>query len=295
MQSTTLEIMTDGRGQAKEEKPTTFRMSEISQKPPDIDNRVSNVGEIAEQIQREDPKESLIAEGSKKSIDDQSYLANLGRRFGSSAGRAGYVILLTYPLIACQSYAGSGCPSIGSDYGSWTDLSGNERSTRHMGVDIAAQRGTPILSAAPGFVIYVDESTRGGKVVRIDHGKNNKTGENVFTTYAHLRGYGKGTKGKPLQYGDEIPRGHVVGYVGLTGETFEPHLHFQVNVNKSGVYGINKYGYLLWSDPVNPQPYWWQQNPGENKIHSYMVSMNYGDTGSSGFMGLTFPFPCNKK
>jgi murein DD-endopeptidase MepM/ murein hydrolase activator NlpD len=88
----------------------------------------------------------------------------------------------------------------------------------HLGVDVAAPRGTHIIAPASGRVSFVGRKFGFGIVVEIEHGSN------VKTRYAHL------TKAM-VQVGDEVGRGAFIATVGSTGITTGPHLHYEVLVN----------------------------------------------------------------
>jgi len=88
----------------------------------------------------------------------------------------------------------------------------------HEGIDIAAGAGTPIRAAAAGAVIYAGWLGGYGNLVVIDHGGG------VATAYGHQSGIAVGT-------GAPVAQGQVIGYVGSTGHSTGPHLHFEVRVN----------------------------------------------------------------
>jgi murein DD-endopeptidase MepM/ murein hydrolase activator NlpD len=88
----------------------------------------------------------------------------------------------------------------------------------HLGVDIAAPRGTHIIAPSSGKVSFVGRKFGFGIVVEIEHGGG------VKTRYAHL------TKAM-VQEGDEIGKGAFIATVGSTGITTGPHLHYEVLVN----------------------------------------------------------------
>lgn len=98
----------------------------------------------------------------------------------------------------------------------------------HTGIDIAAGYGTPIHAADSGTVIYAAAMSGYGNVIVIDHGGG------LSTLYAHQSGFAAGT-------GAGVSRGQVIGYVGMTGYTTGPHLHFEVRVDGSPV---DPMGYL---------------------------------------------------
>ena len=89
-------------------------------------------------------------------------------------------------------------------------------SIRHDGLDLIASSGEPVHAAADGVVASVVRSRKGlGNVVEIDHGNGYRT------RYAHLADV-EVSKGRRLERGDRI------GYVGVSGNSFAPHLHYEV-------------------------------------------------------------------
>ena len=88
----------------------------------------------------------------------------------------------------------------------------------HEGIDIAAASGTPIGAAAAGTVIYSGWLGGYGNVIVIDHGGG------ISTTYGHQSSLAAGN-------GAYVAQGQVIGYVGSTGHSTGPHLHFEVRLN----------------------------------------------------------------
>jgi murein DD-endopeptidase MepM/ murein hydrolase activator NlpD len=87
----------------------------------------------------------------------------------------------------------------------------------HQGVDFAAPTGTPILAAGDGRLVRVGRYGSYGNYVRIAHG------DVYATAYAHLAGFADGVRA-----GHRVEQGEVIGYVGSTGRSTGPHLHFEV-------------------------------------------------------------------
>ncbi|NPB07714.1 MAG: M23 family metallopeptidase [Aquificae bacterium] len=85
----------------------------------------------------------------------------------------------------------------------------------HAGIDIAVDIGTPVVATAPGKVIYAGYTRGYGYVVVIYHGYG------YTTVYAHMSAI-------EVEKGDQVARGKVIGYVGNTGRTTGPHLHYEV-------------------------------------------------------------------
>lgn len=90
----------------------------------------------------------------------------------------------------------------------------------HKGVDFAAPRGTPIYAAGKGVVEKAGRLGGYGNYIRIKH-----TGT-LKTAYAHLHKFAKGIKS-----GVRVKQGQIIGYVGTTGRSTGPHLHFEVLKN----------------------------------------------------------------
>ena len=90
----------------------------------------------------------------------------------------------------------------------------------HKGVDWAAPRGTPVHAAFAGTLVYAGDGAGYGNLVRIDHGGGRET------RYAHLSRFGPG-----LVSGRKLAAGELIGYVGTTGLSTGPHLHFELYVD----------------------------------------------------------------
>ena len=90
----------------------------------------------------------------------------------------------------------------------------------HKGLDFAAPTGTPIFAAGNGIVEYVGRNGGYGKYIRIRHDSTYKT------AYAHLNSYKKG-----IGNGVRVKQGDIIGYVGSTGRSTGPHLHYEIIVN----------------------------------------------------------------
>ena len=100
-------------------------------------------------------------------------------------------------------------------YGSQRILNGQPRAP-HLGIDIAAPTGTPVVASAPGLVRLADDLYFNGLTVVIDHGHG------VQTTSSHLSRI-------DVREGEVVARGETIGLVGATGRVTGPHLDFRVN------------------------------------------------------------------
>lgn len=90
-------------------------------------------------------------------------------------------------------------------------------SRMHRGVDFAAPTGTPIYAAGDGVIERASRFGSYGEYVRIRHN------DRYSTAYAHLSRYGEG-----ISQGVRVKQGQVIGYVGTTGASTGPHLHYEV-------------------------------------------------------------------
>ena len=98
----------------------------------------------------------------------------------------------------------------------------------HRGVDISSGFGQPVVAPADATVFYADSVSGYGRTIILDHGRG------ITTLYGHLASYS-------ITRGQEVHRGDVIGYVGQSGRSTGPHLHYEVRIN--GV-PVNPYKYL---------------------------------------------------
>ncbi len=91
---------------------------------------------------------------------------------------------------------------------------------RLSGVDLPAPRGTPVRAAADGIVRYFDRNGSYGRFIQLVHGFG------LETAYEHLRHYVLS-----LRRNVRVRRGEVIGYVGSSGLSTGPHLHYEMRIN----------------------------------------------------------------
>jgi len=91
---------------------------------------------------------------------------------------------------------------------------------KHTGTDFAAKEGTPIMASGSGTITRAKWCGGGGNCIKIKH---NST---YSTIYAHMKNFAKG-----LGVGKKVRQGQIIGYVGSTGMSTGPHLHYEVIVN----------------------------------------------------------------
>ena len=105
---------------------------------------------------------------------------------------------------------------ISSPYGKRTHpISGYTK--MHKGVDFAAPKGTPVFAGGNGVIEFVGRNGGYGKYIRIKHNSQYKT------AYAHLNSYIKN-----LHKGQRVNQGEIIGFVGSTGKSTGPHLHYEI-------------------------------------------------------------------
>jgi murein DD-endopeptidase MepM/ murein hydrolase activator NlpD len=87
----------------------------------------------------------------------------------------------------------------------------------HKGVDLAEPVGTPVYATADGLVSKAAPFSSYGNYIQIEHGGG------LQTRFAHLSGFAVAT-------GDQVHKGQLIGYVGTTGRSTGPHLHYEIRV-----------------------------------------------------------------
>ena len=94
----------------------------------------------------------------------------------------------------------------------------------HHGVDIAAPSGSPIYAVAGGTITAIGDQNGYGKTITIDHG------DGTVSLYAHQSGFADG-----LILGSKVTKGQLIGYVGNSGVSTGPHLHFELRYNGKAI------------------------------------------------------------
>ena len=115
---------------------------------------------------------------------------------------------------------------ISSHYGNRMDPFNGDREL-HRGVDIAALYGSRVLAPADGIVIYAQRKSAYGNLIVVDHGNG------LTTRHGHLSRFS-------VRVGDKVLKSDIIGFVGSTGRSTAPHLHYEVRLNDR---------------PVNPRTY----------------------------------------
>jgi murein DD-endopeptidase MepM/ murein hydrolase activator NlpD len=142
---------------------------------------------------------------------------------------------------AISSISGSACGAITSGYIGYGNfvwptteryLSGYDYSpsTNHRGIDIAGKLGNPIYAVDAGVIVYSNWNEHGyGNLIVVDHGNGWQS------VYAHLSEFAK-------YCGDNVDQGEIIGYMGSTGNSTGPHLHFELRNETYGA--VNPWDFL---------------------------------------------------
>lgn len=169
------------------------------------------------------PNEDLGGSPYRDDVDKMSFRSNRLQRDLS---------VLEQKFVA-QSQMLSCTPSIAPVRGILTDGFGGRSDPftgepgTHMAIDISSAVGQPVRAPADGIVVKAEWANGYGNVVYLSHGYG------YSTRYGHLSGYA-------VRPGQRVKRGDIVGYVGSTGRSTGPHLHYEVRFN---------------NNPVNPLEY----------------------------------------
>lgn len=169
---------------------------------------------IIESNKRIDQLQKAIVVQSR-SLDEIAVLAEDKEKFLSS-------------IPAIQPVRNKDLKHMASGYGYRTDPFTKVRKF-HFGMDFTAPRGTPVYATGDGIVTRADSNSSGyGNHIRIDHGYG------YVSLYAHLYKYN-------VRSNQKVKRGDLIGYVGSTGRSEAPHLHYEVFKDDDRINPINFY------------------------------------------------------
>jgi murein DD-endopeptidase MepM/ murein hydrolase activator NlpD len=204
------------------------RYSRLEQVAKERDIQVASLGSPArvtastEQIQEEQVHSSL----------DQLYA--LRHTALSGAASVGISLGLTKNSTTADWIRANSAPNLWPVEGQITGSFGeridpfNGEGAFHSGVDISSSVGSPVIAPADGVVTFADFQGGYGRAIVVDHGHG------ITTRYGHLSSFA-------VTAGQSIQRGDTIGYVGLSGRSTGPHLHYEVRINDVPV---NPYKYL---------------------------------------------------
>jgi murein DD-endopeptidase MepM/ murein hydrolase activator NlpD len=204
----------------------------VGLKSPDVLKAPAGLGGGASEAEASGPNESVqtggaqaVSQGSIQGLIEkaQSVESNLNSLVSISESTT--LRLATTPSIM---------PTAGwlsSPYAMRTDpFTGNWQ--MHWGIDVSTNEGNPIYATADGIVIKVQKDKYLGNNVTISHGNG------ITTVYGHM----KDMNTRVVREGQNVKRGDIIGYVGMTGKAVGPHVHYEVH--KDGK-PINPYSFIL--------------------------------------------------
>lgn len=171
---------------------------------------------------------ALIKETAKRldKLTKQIYVQT--RSFDEIVGLAENKSKLLEAIPAIQPVANEDLRRLASGYGMRLDPF-TKIPKMHFGMDFTADVGTPVYATGNGKIVRTDNKSSGyGNHIRIDHGFG------YTTIYAHLSEYN-------VRLGQNVKRGEIIGYVGNSGRSSGPHLHYEVHLDEDRLNPVNFY------------------------------------------------------
>jgi murein DD-endopeptidase MepM/ murein hydrolase activator NlpD len=216
--------------------------SKLEQVARERDMQVASLGSIASEVSALYglKSEPTLVTASSEQIQDSEITSSLDQLHAlrtsalSGATMVGLTMGLTRNATTADWIRANATPNLWPVEGQVTGSFGeridpfNGEGAFHSGVDIASSYGTPVVAPADGVVMRTETLGGYGKTIMVDHGNG------ISTRYAHLSGYA-------VTAGQHVHRGDVIGYVGESGRSTGPHLHYEVRINDTPV---NPYKYL---------------------------------------------------
>ncbi len=216
------------------------RYTQLEQVAKERDIQVASLGSLASEVSslyglKTDP---ILTPTSDK-IEDEQVTSSLDRLYTlkdtalSGAAMTGISLGLTSNVTPADWLRANSAPNLWPVEGPITGSFGeridpfNGEGAFHSGVDISAAVGQPVVAPADGIVVFADFSGGYGRAIILDHGHG------ITTRYGHLASFA-------VAAGQYVHRGDTIGYVGLSGRSTGPHLHYEVRINDT---------------PVNPHKY----------------------------------------
>jgi murein DD-endopeptidase MepM/ murein hydrolase activator NlpD len=225
-----------------EKDDLTSRYSRLEQVAKERDVQVASLGSLASEVSslyglKSDP---TLVTGAEERVRNSEVSSSLDQLYAlknsalTGATTTGLSLGLTRNATTADWLRANSAPNLWPVEGQVTGSFGeridpfNGEGAFHTGVDIAAIVGQSVVAPADGVVQFADYLGGYGKAVVIDHGRG------INTRFGHLSGFA-------VASGQHVHRGEVIGYVGLSGRSTGPHLHYEVRINDTPV---NPYKYL---------------------------------------------------
>lgn len=227
------------RTQKDELKNRYTRLEEVAK---ERDIQVASLGSLASEVSslyglKPDPV--LVSAASSDSVQDVQLSSSLDRLYTlkttamSGATTAGITLGLIRNVTTADWVRANSAPNLWPIEGPITGSFGeridpfNGEGAFHSGIDIGSAYGQSIVAPADGIVDFADFMGGYGRAIILDHGRG------ITTRYGHLASFA-------VFPGQHVHRGDTIGYVGASGRSTGPHLHYEVRINDV---------------PVNPHKY----------------------------------------
>jgi murein DD-endopeptidase MepM/ murein hydrolase activator NlpD len=218
------------------------RYTQLEQVAKERDIQVASLGSLASEVSslyglKSDPV--LVAAAASDKVENDQVNSSMSRLYTlkdtalSGATSAGLTLGLTRNVTTADWVRANSAPNLWPVEGPVTGSFGeridpfNGEGAFHSGIDIGALFGQPIVAPAEGVVVFADFMGGYGRAIVLDHGHS------ITTRFGHLKSFA-------VFPGQHVHRGDTIGYVGDSGRSTGPHLHYEVRINDV---------------PVNPHKY----------------------------------------
>jgi murein DD-endopeptidase MepM/ murein hydrolase activator NlpD len=225
-----------------EKEALKSRYSQLERVAREKEIQVASLGSLASEVSTLYglKADASLATSAANEFDTQKYAASLDQLYAlkSSALTGVTTIALTGPQQTNVTTADwlrlAAAPNLWPVQGRVSGSFGeridpfNGEGAFHSGVDISTYYGDKVFAPADGIVVFADSMNGYGRMLTIDHGHG------ISTRFGHLAGFA-------VSPGQRVHRGDVIAYVGQTGRSTGPHLHYEVRIHNTPV---NPYKYL---------------------------------------------------
>jgi murein DD-endopeptidase MepM/ murein hydrolase activator NlpD len=218
------------------------RYSRLEEVAKERDIQVASLGSLASEVSslyglKSDPR---LVTGASEEVHDAEVNSSMDQLYAlrtsalTGATMTGISLGLTGNVTTADWARANSAPNLWPVEGPVTGSFGeridpfNGEGAFHSGIDISASVGQAVVAPADGVVMYADFLGGYGRAVMISHGHG------ISTRYGHLASYA-------VSPGQQVHRGDTIGFVGLSGRSTGPHLHYEVRINDTPV---NPYKYL---------------------------------------------------
>ncbi len=222
----------------KDQLKTSY--SRLEQVAKERDIQVASLGSLASEVSSlYGLKPEPVLSNSTGTLQDAQVVSSLDQLYAlkttalSGAASTGIFLGLTRNVTTADWMRANSAPNLWPVEGPVTASFGeridpfNGEGAFHSGIDISASYGQAIIAPADGTVTFADFLGGYGRAIILDHGHG------ITTRYGHLSNFA-------VIAGQYVHRGDTIGYVGLSGRSTGPHLHYEVRINDT---------------PVNPHKY----------------------------------------